>query len=53
MPEVLSKHRTKQGAIDTWRSRFSGRPIVIVRTYANGREVVTLDGQRFDGGSRA
>jgi hypothetical protein len=47
--EVLSRHRTRQGAIDTWRERHSGRRIVIVRTDADGTEVVVVEGIRHDG----
>lgn len=29
--EVLSGHRTRQGAIDAWRTRWSGMPVKVIR----------------------
>jgi hypothetical protein len=29
--EVLSGHRTRQGAIDAWRQRHSGLPVKVIR----------------------
>jgi hypothetical protein len=29
--EVLSGHRTRQAAIDTWRIRWSGVPVKVIR----------------------
>lgn len=42
--EVLSQHRTRQGAIDGWRTRHSGRPIRVVRLRADGQRTVVVEG---------
>ena len=42
--EVLSRHRTRQASLDTWRGRFAGRHVEIWRTYADGRELLVVDG---------
>ena len=42
--EVLSRHRTRQAALDGWRVRHAGRPVRIVRVKATGERVVVLEG---------
>lgn len=42
--ERLERHRTRQAAIDNWRLRHSGRPIMIVRHYSSGLEVLVVEG---------
>jgi hypothetical protein len=41
---VLSKHRTRQGALDQWRERHVGKPVCIVRTYSDGLERLVVEG---------
>jgi hypothetical protein len=41
---VLSKHRTRQGAVDQWRERHVGKPVRIVRTYSDGLERLVVEG---------
>jgi hypothetical protein len=41
---VLSKHRTRQGALDQWRERHVGKPVRIVRTYSDGLERLVVEG---------
>ena len=41
---VLSKHRTRQGALDQWRERHVGKPVRIVRTYSDGVERLVVEG---------
>ena len=41
---VLSKHRTRQGALDQWRERHSGKPVRIVRTYSDGVDRLVVEG---------
>lgn len=41
---VLSKHRTRQGALDQWRERHVGKSVRIVRTYSDGLERVVVEG---------
>ena len=43
---VVSRHRTRQGALDAWREQVPlGVRIVIVRTYADGREQPVVEGR--------
>ena len=42
--DVLSHHRTRQGALNGWRERFRGQPIEISRTYGDSRRVLVVDG---------
>ena len=43
---ILSKHRTRQGALDAWRTGIPvGTQVEIVRTYADGRSVVIVEGR--------
>ena len=42
---VLSKHRTRQGALDAWRERWRDRQVVIVRTYADRSPVPVVEGR--------
>ena len=41
---MLSKHRTRRGALDQWRERPSGKPVRIVRTYADGVDRLVVEG---------
>lgn len=44
--EVLSGHRTRQAAVDTWRTRWSGLPVKIVRwpRRTDGPGVLVVEG---------
>ena len=42
--EVLSRHRTRQAAIDAWRLQFSGRPIRIERRGVPDEHVLVAEG---------
>jgi hypothetical protein len=44
--EVLSGHRTRRGAVDTWRVRHSGVPVKIIRwpRGSDGPGVLVVEG---------
>jgi hypothetical protein len=42
--EVLSRHPTRQGAVDRWRKWYVGISVRIYRTYSDGRRVVVVEG---------
>ena len=42
--ELLSRHRTRTAAVDNWRLHHTGKPVVIVRVFASGAEVVIVEG---------
>jgi hypothetical protein len=44
--QVLSGHRTRQGAVDTWRVRHSGVPVKIIRwpRRSDGPGVLVVEG---------
>ena len=42
--ESLSRHRTRQAAIDTWRTKFRGVPIRIFRLAGNNEKDIVLEG---------
>jgi hypothetical protein len=42
--EVLSRHRTRQGAVDRWRQWYVGIPVRIYRTYVDGNRVLVVEG---------
>lgn len=42
--QVLSRHRTRQGAVDAWRERHTGRAVRIYRRQANGQETLVVEG---------
>ena len=42
--ESLSRHRTRQAAVDTWRQRFAGRPVKIFRLEGNTDKVLIVEG---------
>ena len=42
--ESLSRHRTRQAAIDTWREKFSGQPVKIFRLTGNTDKVLIVEG---------
>lgn len=42
--EVLSRHRTRQAAIDTWRTQFTGVPVQVWRRTVPKGEVLIVEG---------
>jgi hypothetical protein len=42
--EVLSKHRTRQGALDRWRMAHAGIQVAIWRTYADRTDRLVVEG---------
>jgi hypothetical protein len=42
--EVLSRHRTRQAAIDTWRTRFAGSTIQVWRRSVPKGETLIFEG---------
>jgi len=42
--EVLSRHRTRQAAIDTWRTQFAGVPVQIWRRTVPKGETLIVEG---------
>jgi hypothetical protein len=42
--ESLSRHRTRQAAIDTWREKFTGRAVRIFRLEGNTDKVLVVEG---------
>jgi hypothetical protein len=48
--EVLSRHGTRQGAVDRWREWYVGIPVRIYRTYSDGRRVVVVEGTWYPTG---
>jgi hypothetical protein len=44
--EVLSGHRTRQGAIDGWRTSWSGLPVEVIRwpRHTDGPGVLIVEG---------
>ena len=42
--DSLSRHRTRQAAVDTWRQKFAGRPIRIFRLEGNTDKVLVVEG---------
>lgn len=42
--EVLSRHRTRQAAVDNWRLRWAGKQIRIERRGAPDHHVVVVEG---------
>lgn len=46
--EVLSRHRTRQAAIDAWRLRFSGRPVRVERRGVPDEHVLVVEGTWYE-----
>ena len=42
--ESLSRHRTRQAALDTWRQKFAGQPVRIFRLEGNTDKVLIVEG---------
>jgi hypothetical protein len=42
--EVLSRHRTRQAAIDTWRSKHTGTPVQVWRRTVPKGETLVVEG---------
>lgn len=42
--ESLSRHRTRQAAVDNWRQRFTGRAVKIFRLEGNTDKVLIVEG---------
>ena len=42
--EVLSRHRTRQAAIDTWRTQFAGVPVQVWRRTVPKGETLIVEG---------
>ena len=42
--QVLSRHRTRQGAVDAWRQRHTGRAVRIYRAPASGDRQLIVEG---------
>jgi hypothetical protein len=42
--EVLSRHRTRQAAVDTWRTQFTGVPIQVWRRTVPKGEMLIVEG---------
>ena len=42
--DSLSRHRTRQAAIDTWRQKFRGKPIRIFRLEGNTEKTLVVEG---------
>ncbi len=41
---VMSRHRTRQAAVDAWREQWPGVAVQIWRRYSNGTEVLVVEG---------
>jgi len=42
--EVLSRHRTRQAAIDTWRMQFTGIPVQVWRRSVPKANTLVVEG---------
>lgn len=42
--EVIGRHRTRQGALDGWRTKHIGVLVHIIRVSADGTETAVLEG---------
>lgn len=42
--EVLSRHRTRQAAVDTWRTQFTGVPVQVWRRTVPKGETLIVEG---------
>ena len=42
--EVLSRHRTRQAAVDTWRTQFTGMPVQVWRRTVPKGETLIVEG---------
>jgi len=48
--EVVSRHRTRQGALDAWRERVPERPVRIWRTFESGERRLVVEGTWHESG---
>ena len=48
--QSLSKHRTRQGAIDTWRQQHRRIPVQVWRRYATGEDALVVEGTWWESG---
>jgi hypothetical protein len=46
--EVLSRHRTRQAAVDTWRLTYSGRPIRVYREQGPNSRKLIVEGTWYE-----
>jgi hypothetical protein len=46
--EALTKHRTRQGAVDAWREQHAGRRVRIVRTTSDRERRVIAEGVWYE-----
>jgi hypothetical protein len=42
--QSLSRHRTRQAAVDAWRQKFAGRAVKIFRLEGNTDKVLVVEG---------
>lgn len=42
--ECLSRHRTRQAAVDNWRANWAGQPVQIWRRYSGKPDALVVEG---------